>query len=80
MSDREFDQDLVISIAMDFKEVFAKQFEKTGMVDDDKFNMADFAYLMMHMGKAYDLFDQTMETWFDKTVETALGTDGMTAQ
>lgn len=84
MSDKEYDynQDLVIKIAMDFKEVFAKQFELAGLVKDDKFNMADFAYLMMHMGRAYDVFDRTMETWFDNQVKVYIDeeTDGLTPQ
>ena len=79
--DNEFDMKLLLELGEHYKKIFAKIMHDRGMIDNDgNFNMADFAYVMMHMSKSYDAFDIAMEVWFDNTVKEYTDTDGMTAQ
>ena len=82
MSDREYDKNLLIKLILKFRAVFKETFVENGLVKDDKFELQDYAYVMMHMNKAFDVFDQTMDNHFNELVTKHVDpdVDGMTAQ
>ena len=66
MAKVEFEDDLVLSITMQLKDILIATMEKRGMMDKKgDFRLEDFVYIMSHIEKSFNRFDIAMEAVYN---------------